>query len=375
MSLRQRRRTARRAGRFLGVYIFLSVLLIAAVAVGGCIVFFKVNHFVVSGNNRYTAEEVVEATGVDTGDNLFLVDRKDTEGRVRSRLAYVNSVHVRWKLPDTLEISVGETNAAAAVYSEKEWWLMNVEGKLLEKVGKKKAKKYIKVTGLPLVAPKAGETLTVKADYRLMRKSLIELLTAMQGRELLQQVRSVKCNGEAQLIMDYNGQLQVKMLTDADYDYQVKMLEAVLNKYVNVNWAKDDKGALDMTYEDGHPHLTKERDEEEIRREAEAKKKAIARAKAKARKEAAAEKKAKAKAVTAKKEKTKAKAATKKKTKAKAKTKKKKKTKAKAKTKKKKKTKAKAKTKKKKKTKAKAKTKKKKKTKAKVKTKKKKKNR
>ena len=28
------------------------------------------------------------------------------------------------------------------------------------------------------------------------------------------------------------------MRTDADYDYQVKMLEAVLEKYVNVNWTK-----------------------------------------------------------------------------------------------------------------------------------------
>ena len=37
----------------------------------------------------------------------------------------------------------------------------------------------------------------------------------------------------------------------------VKMLEAVLEKYVDVNWSKDDKGTLDMTYADGHPHLTK----------------------------------------------------------------------------------------------------------------------
>ena len=37
----------------------------------------------------------------------------------------------------------------------------------------------------------------------------------------------------------------------------MKMLEAVLEKYVDVNWRKDDKGTLDMTYADGHPHLTK----------------------------------------------------------------------------------------------------------------------
>lgn len=144
----------------------------------------------------------------------------------------------------------------AAVKTEDSWWLMNAEGKLLEEL--KDAGDYIEITGLPLVAPKAGETVAVEADYRLMRRSLIELLTAMQGRDLLKKVRSIQCSDEAQLIMNYNGQLKVKMRTDADYDYQVKMLEAVLEKYVNVNWTKKDKGTLDMTYEDGHPHLTKD---------------------------------------------------------------------------------------------------------------------
>ena len=61
------------------------------------------------------------------------------------------------------------------------------------------------------------------------------------------------------MVMDYDGRLQVRLLSDADYDYQVKMLEAVLEKYVNVNWTKEDTGTLDMTYEDGHPHLTKDK--------------------------------------------------------------------------------------------------------------------
>ena len=253
---KSRRRPSRRAGRFLGLYIFLSIILITVVIVAGCVVFFKVNQFEVKGNNRYAAEEIVEASGIDTGDNLCLVKKTDAAGKVLSRLSYVRSVNIRRKLPDTIVITVVETDAVAAVKTEDSWWLMNAEGQLLEEL--KDAGDYIEITGLPLVAPKAGETVAVEADYRLMRRSLIELLTAMQGRDLLKKVRSIQCSDEAQLIMNYNGQLKVKMRTDADYDYQVKMLEAVLEKYVNVNWTKKDKGTLDMTYEDGHPHLTKD---------------------------------------------------------------------------------------------------------------------
>ena len=256
-SSRRRRRPPRRAGRFLGVYIFLSVILITAVVVAGCIVFFKVNQFEVQGNERYTDQEVVEASGVDTGDNLCLVDKSKTAGHVIDNLPYVNTVNVRRRLPDTVVITVTETDAVAAVQAEDSWWLISVDGKLLQK--KKKAGKYIAITGLPLVSPKAGDTMTVEADYRLMRKSIIELLTAMQSRDHLDKVKQIRCDDDAQMVMDYNGKLQVKLLSDADYDYQVKMLEAVLEKYVNVNWSKEDTGTLDMTYEDGHPHLTKDK--------------------------------------------------------------------------------------------------------------------
>ena len=152
-------------------------------------------------------------------------------------------------------ITVAETNAAAAIQSGKEWWLVNEEGKVLDTT--KKPKEFIQITGLELVSPEAGQSMKVKSEDKPMRDSLLRLLKAMKGRELLEDVRSVDCTDSKLLVMDYRGQLTVKILADADFDYQVKMLEAVLEKYVDVNWSKDDKGTLDMTYADGHPHLTK----------------------------------------------------------------------------------------------------------------------
>lgn len=253
---KRKHRPSRRAGRFLGLYVFLSAILIAAVIAAGCIVFFKVNQFEVNGNSRYSAEDIIKASGVSTGDNLCLVKKTDVASNVLSHLSYVRSVNVRRKLPDTIVITVVETQSVAVVQSEKRWWLMNADGKLLEEV--EDPGDYIQISGLTLLTPTVGDTIVVEADNRLMRSSLIELLTAMQGRELLSNVRSIDCSDKGQLVMNYKDQLTVKMRTDADYDYQVKMLEAVLKKYVDVNWTKGDKGTLDMTYEDGHPHLTKD---------------------------------------------------------------------------------------------------------------------
>ena len=129
---KRRRRRGRGGGRFLSLYLVLAVVVIAVVIVSGCIVFFKVNQFEVEGNQRYSTEEIAKASGVSKGDNLFLVNKTETARKLLDELAYVRSVNIKRKLPDTLVITVAETDAAAAIQSGKEWWLVNEEGKVLE---------------------------------------------------------------------------------------------------------------------------------------------------------------------------------------------------------------------------------------------------
>lgn len=252
---RRRRRRTRWKGRFLNLYLVLAVVLTAAVIAGGCIVFFKVNQFEVIGNQRYSAEEIAEASGIHKGDNLYLLNKTEAARKLLDDLAYVRSVNIRRRLPDTVILTIAETDAVAEVQTGKDWWLINEEGKVLDTTKKQKA--FIRVTGLELISPEIGEAIVVDDESNVMRNSLVGLLKAMAGRELLGEVRSIDCSNPAQLVMDYRGQLTVKMLVDSDYDYHVKMLEAVLEKYVDVNWSKKDKGTLDMTYDDEHPHLIK----------------------------------------------------------------------------------------------------------------------
>lgn len=60
---KRRRRRGRGGGRFLSLYLVLAVVVIAVVIVSGCIVFFKVNQFEVEGNQRYSTEEIANASG------------------------------------------------------------------------------------------------------------------------------------------------------------------------------------------------------------------------------------------------------------------------------------------------------------------------
>lgn len=68
---RHKSRSRRRRGRFGFFYKLLSVLLVAAALTTACVVFFRVNNITVIGNSRYTVQEVIEASGIQQGDNLI----------------------------------------------------------------------------------------------------------------------------------------------------------------------------------------------------------------------------------------------------------------------------------------------------------------
>ena len=65
----------RRRGRFSFLMKLLCILLIAGAVVAALTVFFKVQSITVSGNARYTSEEIIAASGIEIEDNLFLLNK------------------------------------------------------------------------------------------------------------------------------------------------------------------------------------------------------------------------------------------------------------------------------------------------------------
>ncbi|MDE6591073.1 MAG: FtsQ-type POTRA domain-containing protein, partial [Oscillospiraceae bacterium] len=92
---RRHSRPRRRRGRFSGLYKALSVLIVAAAVVLACVVFFRVNSVEVTGNVRYTTEEIIEASGITTGDNLVALSRSRVSAAICTQLPYVENVSIR----------------------------------------------------------------------------------------------------------------------------------------------------------------------------------------------------------------------------------------------------------------------------------------
>ena len=184
---RQRRHPPRRRrrGRFRGLYKLLSVLLVAAAVVLACVVFFRVNSVEVTGNARYTAAEVIKASGIQMGDNLITLPRSRVSASICAQLPYVESVSIRKALPDGVVLSVTERVAAASVESAEGRWLISTQGKLLEKDNG--SIQTIQITGLAAVGPYAGGMVQTEEEDRLTLDYVKELLAVLEEQEMLGQ--------------------------------------------------------------------------------------------------------------------------------------------------------------------------------------------
>lgn len=150
-------------GRFI-LCIGIVVAVVLAV-VFGMAIFFKVGSdksgnpkVLVSGANKYTPAQIVEASGIKAGDNLFLISNAQVSSRIQENLRYVDRVRVGIKLPDTVKIEIVEL---AVVYSVEDneggWWLLRSDGRVVEKTNSAEAQQHTQILGIQITNVVEGE--------------------------------------------------------------------------------------------------------------------------------------------------------------------------------------------------------------------------
>lgn len=160
--------------------IFIVFLLIAAVA-GTAIsaAFFKVNNIVVKNSDKninissyYTKEQIIAASGIQTGKNLITLNTSGIRSGIEKALPYIGSVRIDRKLPDRVEITVTDTSAVYAIETAGGYILLNENAKTLENPAAAIPSGAALVTGVAVKEAQVGSvcTFTQQAKYEKLTK-------------------------------------------------------------------------------------------------------------------------------------------------------------------------------------------------------------
>lgn len=218
-----------------------SLLLVVAVFVAGVAIFFRVETVAVTGNQLYTAEEIQEASGVETGDNLLILSKGDIAGSIMAVLPYVEEVRIGKELPNLVTIDIVESNASYMVKgSDGAWWLINSEGKLLEQAGAT-AGAYPTIGGLEALDPVAGNDIeTEDPDVRAAALAVIEQL---ETTDYLAKIVEINVEKSYEIIIYYQDIYQIELGGYDDMAYKIQYLTAVLEQL-----RETETGIIDLTF-------------------------------------------------------------------------------------------------------------------------------
>ncbi len=244
---RNRKRKRRRRGRFSGLYKLLSVVLILIALTVGSMIFFRVEEVEVTGNERYTAQQVLEASGIQKGDSLFALNRSRVVLRIQQALPYVDAVSIRPSLPQSVVISVSESGAVASIESEGTWWLMSCRCKVLAPANG--GPEGAVVSGITPLRPVAGSALRVGEGEETKLESLKQLFSALRDEELLDKVSAVDLSYDSRISFTYDERYTVKMPMTADFPKKMRALSQVV-----ASERIGERGTIDFTIEEA-PHF------------------------------------------------------------------------------------------------------------------------
>ncbi len=228
-----------------------AIAVIAAVAVA-CVVFFRVNHIEVEGNQRYSAQEIIDASGIRMGDNLVTLPRSRIASNILSKLPYVEGVVPRRALPDRVVLVVTERTAAASVDTGEGRWLISAQGKLLER---ETGEPVTAIIGLTALAPVPGTSIQVSGEQEATLRYVLELMAAIGENGSLSEYASIDCTPAAYIGAE-RGIYHIRFPRGGDYGYDLRLLNAAL---ASDQMPKDVPGTLDLTIEEGRVHFIRDR--------------------------------------------------------------------------------------------------------------------
>lgn len=205
-SERQRRKVKQSVRRKISARIaFLIMTFIAAFL--AVTMFFKIDSIEVTATEHYTEDELISASGVEIGDNLFTFRTSKVEKELLEKYPYLASVSVTRSLPSTLVIKAVDSVPAAAVnLTSGGYCLIDENGKLLEQASTV-PEGIPTVTGVTVSDMAEGKYLTDNSKSEI----LVDITKVLKEKNIISNVNFINVSCITDVRMGYLGRLDVRL--------------------------------------------------------------------------------------------------------------------------------------------------------------------
>ena len=188
-------------------------------------VFFNIENITVSGASNYTADEIIEASGIKAGDNLVRTSTDKCAAQIESRLVYIENAKVTRSFPSTLVITVEASVPAANFVCDDYILLISGGGKVLDRIQEEKAGllDFMGTDPMPDLIP--GAMFKSSDEHKDNAVKKLREYFAENGSE---NITSVDVTDRSEISYTYDGRITVKLGSINDLEYKMKFSEEII---------------------------------------------------------------------------------------------------------------------------------------------------
>ena len=223
------------------LYAPLALVIICVAAILFVSLFFRVSIIQLQNDTVYTDDEILAASGLEKGVNLLLVNNFSAVASIYATMPYVETVSIRRVMPNRIILTVSGSEAVACVSFGDDYWLINANGKLLEKIEARDTGSFVRVEGMEPMMPVAGEIMAVDEKDAGKDEYLYRMLEQFRIRNITNKIDWVDLGDMSQLTLSYDGRFTVKLGGSEDMSRRLSLLQSAVAQL-----ADGDEGTLEI---------------------------------------------------------------------------------------------------------------------------------
>lgn len=225
-----------------GLKPLLIVVVVILLLFAGFGMLFDINEILVDGSYEHTAAEVIEASGIKKGSNLFFINTSAAENNITETFPYISFASVTRELPGTVRIAVSEGIARAAVEFEGVLYLMDENCRITGKVEADDT--YIKVIGLVVTEVKVGSVVTVEEKDETRLAFTQAVLNRLGDDGFSDKVTWLDVTNIGRITFDYLGRFTVNVGSAEQLEYKMSRIDGIVLQLEDT-----DTGIIDVSAE------------------------------------------------------------------------------------------------------------------------------
>ncbi len=248
------------AASILGLVIALCVCLFTPI--------FGVSEIVVEGNNKLLKEDIIDLSGIKTGQNIFRINTKKTSAKIKE-LSYVDDVKIVRKFPAKIKILLDESTEDIIIDTPTEFIVATIDGKVLYKTDDVTQVPVPIIKGIKVKGAEVAKKIETEDEENSIRD--IVYVKCFFGSDYWSEIDMIDVSDQSNFMMVMRSGLRVTygpIDTIETLEHKIKMLDAIIpqvklteRSYLDLT---TDKGYFGTYTEDEYENIKKLREDGEL---------------------------------------------------------------------------------------------------------------